>query len=184
MGIRIAARTKGGVMKSSIVVLVAFVIAGAAIYASSGLWAAPATEPVENDGGLVRLPPAASAGESVLYGHIASLTPRGDGFEMQFDPAWWLNGETASRAALEDTGSSDVPNDYYIVEEGHRLLTYLVPATARVSVLTGGRPATTTIPVSELARMVNDEQPRAGFWILVDHRYPSPVLSLDQQYQP
>ena len=160
-------------MKSSIVVLVAFVIAGAAIYASSGLWAAPATEPepVESDGRL-------------MYGHIESLTPRGDGFEMQFDPAWWLNGETASRAALEDTGSRDVPNDYYIVEEGHRLLTYLVPATARVSVLTGGGPETTAIQVSELARMVNDEQPRAGFWILVDHRYPSPVLSLDQQYQP
>ena len=60
----------------------------------------------------------------------------------------------------------------------------MVPATARVSVLTGGGPATTTIQVSKLARMVNDEQPKAGFWILVDHRYPSPVLSLDQQYQP
>lgn len=167
-------------MKASIVVLVAFVIAGAAIYASSGLWAAPpAAEPVESDGRL-------------LYGHIASLAPKGDRFEMQFDPAWWLNGETASRAMLEDTGSSDVPNDYYIVEEGHRLLTYLVPATAHVSVLTGGGAATTPIEVSELARIVSGEnpkhrklsQPKAGFWILVDDRYPSPVLSLDQQYQP
>lgn len=165
-------------MKASIVVLAAFVIAGAAVYASSGLWAAPASEPVESEGRLV-------------YGHIASLTPKGDGFEMQFDPAWWLNGETASRAALEDTGSSDVPNDYYIVEEGHRLLTYLVPETARVTVLTRGV-ATTAIPVSELARIVSGEnpehrqllEPKAGFWILVDYRYPSPVLSLDQQYQP
>ena len=171
-------------MKSSIVVFAAFVVSGAAIHASSGLWAAPAAEVVENDGGLVRLPPAAFTGENVLYGHIASLTPRGDRFEMQFDPAWWLSGETASRAALEDTGSRDVPNDYYIVEEGHRLLTYLVPATARVSVLTGGGPETTAIQVSELARLVSEEEPRAGFWILVDHRYPSPVLSLDQQYQP
>jgi hypothetical protein len=171
-------------MKSSIVVFAAFVVSGAAIYASSGLWAAPAPEPMGNDGGLVRLPPAASTGQSVLYGHIASLTPRGEGFEMQFDPALWLSGETASRAILEDTGSPAVPNDYYIVEEGDRLLTYLVPATARVSVLTGVGPATRAIQVSELARIVSGGEPKAGFWILVDHRYPSPILSLDQQYQP
>ena len=179
-------------MKASVVVLAAVAILGAAVYASSRLLADPASEPVESEGGLLRLPPAAPAGGSVLYGHVRSLTPKGDRFEMQFDPAWWLNGETASRAMLEDTGSSDVPNDYYIVEEGHRLLTYLVPETARVTVLTRGASATTEIQVSELARIVSGEnpehrellEPNAGFWILVDYRYPSPVLSLDQQYQP
>ena len=60
-----------------------------------------------------------------LYGHIESLTPKGDHFEMRFDPAWFLSGVTASQAKLEDTGSSDVPNDNYVVEEGHRLLKYV-----------------------------------------------------------
>lgn len=171
-------------MKTALIVLATVATLGAAACGSSDRSGSQESKPAGGQADLLRLPPAASAGESVLYGHVKSLTPKGDGFEMQFDPAWWLNGEAASRAALEDTGSSDVPNDYYIVEEGHRLLTYLVPATARVTVLTGGGPATTAIQVSELARMVSDEEPNAGFWILVDYRYPSPIVSLDQQYQP
>src|SRR5258706_15724722 len=77
---------------------------------------------------LLVLPRAASAGEFTLYGHIKSLKRKGARFELRFDPASWLTGVTAARAALEDTGSSDVPNDYYIREDGHRLLTYPVPA--------------------------------------------------------
>ncbi len=133
--------------------------------------------------------------QSVLYGHIKSLTRKGGRFEMRFDPAWWLAGVTAERAAREDTGSSDVPNDYYIVEEGHRLLTYVVSATARVSVVTldaGRLVPTTRISVSELAQIVQGRNPRhrrllepkAGFWIRVGARYPNPVVSLQQQYQP
>ena len=48
---------------------------------------------------------------------------------MRFDPAWFLSGETANRAAAEDGAvppGQPVPNDNYRVEEGHRLLTYLV----------------------------------------------------------
>ena len=43
-------------------------------------------------------------GDVALYGHIESLTRRGDHFELRFDPAWFLSGVTASRAKLEDTG--------------------------------------------------------------------------------
>src|SRR5207237_5109739 len=101
--------------------------------------AAPASSPaVAKQSGFLQLPPAAPAGEMVLYGHIKKLTRKGSRFELRFDPAWFTSGVTASRAALEDTGSSDVPNDNYIVEEGHRLLTYLVPTTAHVTVITGG----------------------------------------------
>jgi hypothetical protein len=95
-------------------------------------------------------------------------------------------------AKLEDTGSADVPNDYYIVEEGHRLLTYVVAPTARVTVLTRGAPATTRIAVAELAQLVKGRnpkhrkllEPKAGFWIRIASSYPSPVVSLEQQYQP
>jgi len=40
--------------------------------------------------------------EISLYGHIKSLTNKGAGFELRFDPAEWLGGETANRAAIED----------------------------------------------------------------------------------
>ena len=179
-------------MKRSPVLLVAAAtLAAAAAAVSPRFLAAPASSASTPQAAAVRLPPATRAGESVVYGHIASLARRGRHFEMRLDPAWWLTGVTARRAKLEDTGSSDVPNDVYVVEEGHRLLTYVVPAAARVTVLTRGRP-TAVIPVSELAEIVkgrNPEhrrllEPKAGFWVRVGSRYPSPVLSLDQQFQP
>jgi len=125
-----------------------------------------------------------------LYGHVKTLSRKGGRFEMRFDPAWFTSGLTASRAALQDTGSSDVPNDNYVVEDGHRLLTYVVPATAQVTVLTnnGQGIAATPITVSELARIVNGGKHRklfepldSGVWIRV---YVDTVRSLDQQYRP
>jgi hypothetical protein len=177
--------SKGGVMKPSLVLLAAAAALVSAVAASSRVFAA------DRQAALLRLPPAAAAGQIVSYGHIKSLTRRGRRFEMRFDPAWWLTGFTAQRAKLADTGSSDVPNDYYIVEEGHRPLTYLVAPRAHVTVLTNGTRAT-VIPVSELAQIVQGRnpkhrrlsEPKAGFWIRVGSKYPNPVLSLDQQYQP
>jgi Tol biopolymer transport system component len=129
--------------------------------------------------------------EPVLWGHIKSLGRNGNRFEMRFDPALWLTGVTANRAAAQD--GREVSNDYYIVDESHRLLTYVVLPTARVTVLTRGiRPL--RVPVSELAQIVKGKNPRHrplfdrrnsfGFWIRVGHSYPNPVLTIDQQYQP
>ena len=64
------------------------------------------------------------------FGHIASLKQDGDGYRMRFDPAWFTSGVTANEAAAEDgvvEPGEPVPNDNYRIEEGHRLLTYLVP---------------------------------------------------------
>ena len=129
-----------------------------------------------------------------IFGHIKSLTPHGDHFEMRFDPAWFLSGVTASRAKLEDTGSSEVPNDNYVVEEGHRLLTYLVPATADITVLsrTGELPGpgfpSTAITASQLAQLVDGQKPvklaeplESGFRM---HVKVDTVCSLQQQYRP
>lgn len=149
---------------------------------------------------VVRLPPAAPAGQSVMYGHIRSLERKRARFEMRFDPAWWLSGVAAERAAVEDKAISPgepVPNDHYVVEEGHRLLTFVVAARAPVTILTSGV-SHARITVSELARLVSGKNPRHrpllaplpgfgdsfGFWIRVGDRYPNPVLSLDQQYRP
>jgi hypothetical protein len=179
-------------MKPSLVILTALAILVAAISASLRLMDASASSSavVKQQSGPLLLPPAAPAGQMVLYGHIRKLTRKARGFELRFDPAWFTSGVTASRAALEDTGSSDVPNDNYIVEEGHRLLTYVVPTTAHVTVLTNNAKgiASTPIAVSELARIVNGGKHRklfesldSGVWIRV--RIDT-LRSIDQQYHP
>jgi hypothetical protein len=172
-------------MKPSLLILTAVAALAAAVSGSSRLLAASSSPSSA----------AATPRQVVLYGHIKSLTHKGHRFEMRFDPALLLTGFTAQRAKLEDTGSSEVPNDYYIVDETHRLLTYLVPATAHVSILTRhgrGPLGETPSSVSELAKIVLGKnpkhrqllEPKAGFWIRIGNKYPNPVLALDQQYQP
>jgi hypothetical protein len=128
------------------------------------------------------------------YGHIRSLVRSGARYRMRFDPALWLSGATANRAAVEDgiiAQGEAVPNDYYIRDESPRQLTYLVGPGARVTVLTnaGGTIRSTRIAVSELARIVHGRNPNRrklygrdlGYWIRVAG---DTVRSLDQQYQP
>jgi hypothetical protein len=126
--------------------------------------------------GFASLPRASHAREQSLYGHVKSLTRKGKRYELRFDPAWLLTGSTASRAALEDTGSSDVPNDTYTRDETHRLLTYRVPADAQVTILVGAT-CSKHVTVAKLARSI----PPAGFWIRVRG---DKVNSIDQQYHP
>ena len=132
--------------------------------------------------------------ELVLFGYAKSLTKKGARFELRVDPVDYLTGETANRAAIEDgviPPGDVVPNDHYIRNEGHKLLTYRVPASAQVTVLTnnGRGPASTRIPVAELAQIVlgrNPKQrklfePKNGFWIRVAS---DTVRAMDQQYSP
>ena len=138
-----------------------------------------------------------SSGGLVEFGYINSLKRDGDEFELRFDPAWFLRGLTANVAAAEDgavESGEPVPNDNYVVDESHRLLTYLVPESAPVTVLTRrGDPAqfgATPITVAQLAAILEGGNPPAGplyeplstgFWIVVDI---DTVRSLDQQYRP
>ena len=135
--------------------------------------------------------------ELALYGHIRSLTRTGGRYQLRFDPALWLSGTTANRAAAEDgtiPQGDVVPNDYYIRDETHRLLTYRVPNAAWVTVITFGGSRglrSTRIAVSELAQIVKARNPkhrrlfvpgnRLGFWIRVR---TDTVGVLNQQYQP
>ena len=184
---------KEGTVKRVLITLTAVTALAVAVFGSSHLLAASASAAAatsKQQSGFKLLPPAAPAGQMTLYGHIKALTRKGGHFQMRFDPAWFTSGLTASRAALQDTGSSDVPNDNYVIEEGHRLLTYLVPATAQVTVLTnnGQGIAATPITASELVRIVNGGKHRklfepldSGVWIRV---HGDTVRSLDQQYRP
>ena len=125
------------------------------------------------------------------FGYITSLTRAGTHYEMRFDPAWFLTGITANAAAAEDGAvepGQPVPNDNYVLDEGHRLLTYAVPATAHVTVLTNpGQITATRVTVAQLADIVNGQSDLklfepidTGFWIAVT---ADSVRSLDQQYR-
>jgi hypothetical protein len=148
-------------------------------------------------GAGTRLPPAAPAGQMVFYGHVRSLTPSGGRYVLRFDPAWLLEGTTGQHAAVEDgvlPPGEPVPNDNYTRDESHKLLTFLVPKTARVTVLTNGGTkgiANTPVTVAEFAQILKGKNPRHrklfgnaaswGYWALVKI---DKVRSLDAQYHP
>jgi hypothetical protein len=146
--------------------------------------------------------PAASSatGDQRLYGQIKSLGRSGDYFELRFDPAWFLSGVTANVAQAEDQGTPCQPsacppvaNDNYVVDEGHRVLTYIVPTGVRGTVLTrngatGGPFPSTTITTAQLAQLVAGksslklfEPLSSGVWILV---HGDTVRTFAQQYVP
>jgi hypothetical protein len=126
------------------------------------------------------------------FGYIRSLTRAGNRFELRFDPAWFLSGATANTAASEDgvvEPGQPVPNDNYILDEGHRVLTYILPAKAHVTVLTnsGGGVTATPITAAQLAQIVHGrshlklfEPITTGFWIAVS---VDTVRALDQEYR-
>ncbi len=130
--------------------------------------------------------------EIVQYGYVASVTPKGKSYRLRFDPALWLEGQTANVAAVESgliKPGESVPNDYLIWNSDHKLFTYKLPANADVTVLVSL--ATTKISVAYLAKLLKTSKPcgsfelrspcRRGFWL----RYSvDTVKSLDQQYQP
>ena len=137
---------------------------------------------------------AAACGDR-SFGHIASLKQDGDGYWMRFDPAWFTSGVTANEAAARGRGGRArraVPNDNYRIEEGHRLLTYLVPAdTGRDRAHAEGDPESlgaTAVTVDQLGQLVAGEAPvelfeslDTGVWIRVNI---DTVCSIDQQYVP
>ena len=174
-------------MKRVLVVVAAAGIAAAAALGGVSAWGASTSRASCN---LLLLPPAAPAGQTTMFGYVKKLTRTGGRYLMRFDPTWFTSGLTASVAHKEDTGSADVPNDNYRIDEGHRLLTYIVPTSARVTVLVNGTKGmcTTLISVAELARIVNGkskvklfEPLQSGVWIRI--RIDT-VKELDQQYQP
>jgi hypothetical protein len=172
---------KGGVMKVLYALSAGVAIAVAAVLAftrpaSSTASAAPRAAAACS---LASLPRATRAQEQSLYGHITSLTLRGGRYALRFDPAWHLTGVTAATAAAADgvvQPGEAVPNDNDTRDESHRLLTFLVPASSPVTILTRST-CSTRVTVARLASRI----PRAGFWIRV--RIDT-ARSIDQQYQP
>lgn len=138
---------------------------------------------------------ALPAADQSFYGTIVSMTPdRGGGYVMRFDPAWFLSGVTANVLYAEGQHKTcapraceGVPDDYAVLEGGHRALTFLVPAATRGTVLLHGVPGT-TVSVAELARYVRQgfhakifEPLISGVWIQV---HIDTVTTFRQQYRP
>jgi hypothetical protein len=177
-------------MKTTLVLIGALAVLAATASASQRPLAARAnTSP-----SLLRLPRATSAGEQTLWGHIRSLTRERGRWQMKFDPALLLFGTAAEQAQFEDTGMrGPVANDSYTVDESHRVYAFTVSPRARITVLTRGL-KTATVGLSEFAQILRGENPkrrplfgqpkRSGFWIRVGTKYPNPVASIDEQYQP
>ena len=181
---------KRKLMKTSFGIFAVLILAAGAVGLSRALSDSPtnavAAEP----------PPAATRcqGDRV-FGHIKSLMVTGDHYELKFDPAWFLSGETANKAAAEDgavPAGEPVPHDNYVVEEGHRLLTFLLRPTAHVTVLVrnGGQGdfGSRRIKVAELAELVEGKKPvelfetlDSGIWLRV---HIDTACSVEQQYRP
>jgi hypothetical protein len=133
--------------------------------------------------------------QTVFFGYVKSLRPSGEGYVARIDPTLILSGVTASTAGVEDgvlRPGEPVANDYYERNESRKLLTYRVPANARVTVITnpGTGPRSQVVPVTELAQIVKDKNPKnrpglwgpdSGFWIRVSG---DQALALDQAYRP
>ena len=157
----------------------AVLVAALAVAGAAAAWA------------LASLPLFSPPSQITEFGYVQSITPKGSGYLLRFDPALWLEGETANVAAAEDgviRPGQPVPNDYYIRNLDHKLLTYKLPANTHVTVLASL--GTTKISVAYLAKLLRTSNCgrfhvrancRLGFWL----RYQiDTVKALDQQYQP
>jgi hypothetical protein len=146
----------------------------------------------------VATPPQTDLGpprQRVEFGHIKSLTRDRGRYELRWDPAEFLSGETANLAAAQDGAvepGEPVPNDNYVVDESHRLYTYVVRPGAKVTVLTnrGNGILETPVSVAQLASLVQGETVPgvklyesldSGIWLTTDI---DKVTKIDQQYRP
>jgi hypothetical protein len=132
--------------------------------------------------------------ELTQFGYVTAIAPKGSSYTLRFDPALWLEGQTANVAAAGDgvvKPGQPVPNDYYIRNPDHELLTFKLPANAHVTVLVNLE--TTKVTVAKLAQVLaaKTRYPctpyqlrlpcRLGFWLT--YRIDT-ATALNQQYQP
>lgn len=139
-----------------------------------------------------------ATGDQRIFGHIASMQLKGGRYELRFDPSLLVGGVTANVAQAEDQGAvckpqacPPVANDNYLIDEGHRLLVFVVPTTAHGTVLAkGGTNGFLGKPVGArtLADLVAGRHPlelyeplSTGVWLLV---HSDTVLTFAQQYHP
>jgi hypothetical protein len=134
------------------------------------------------------------SGTQWLHGEIRSVKADGNRFLLVFDPSLFLSGIAANVAQAQDQHRVCVPskcppvdNDNYVVDESHRTVTFLLPATIHGTVLVSSSDRR-TITGSELAKLVAGtstlklyEPLQSGVWINV---HIDTVRTFAQQYVP
>jgi hypothetical protein len=135
----------------------------------------------------------AFCGEQRLFGFVRGLTKTGATYRLLFDPAFFLSGVTANRAAAQDGAvppGQPVPNDNYVVDESRRTYVYRVTSATKVRVIVQGGNITagTPVTVATLAQLVQGKHPvklfeklDTGFWLGV---HVDRACSITQQYHP
>jgi hypothetical protein len=179
-------------VKASLLVLTVLAVVLAAAGAAH-LRAAPQVSQAASP--FLPTPPVGAPRQIVIFARVKAAVAKGSRFEVRVDPAEYLSGETANRAAIADKlipPGDVVPNDHYIRDEGHKLLAYKLPANAHITVITNdgtSGPRATAISPSELGQIVKGKnpnhrhlfEPKNGFWIRLAS---DTALALDQQYSP
>jgi hypothetical protein len=143
---------------------------------------------------VVATPSPMTTGKQWLHGQIRFVKREGDHYLLGLDPSWFLSGVAANVAQAEDQHTTCAPsacppvaNDNYVVDESHRVYTYLLPAGAQGTVLVTSSNHR-TITASQLASLVAGkstlklyEPLQSGVWVLV---HIDTVQSFAQQYVP
>jgi hypothetical protein len=140
--------------------------------------------------------PLGASADQMVYGHVISTEPAKDGYFLHFDPASWLSGITANVAfarsmhqACAPRACSPVPNDYYVVDDGHTQLTYFLPHTTSGTVLTRSLAFPgAVVSADRFVRLVAQgaqaplyEPLASGVWIRVHN---DTITRFAQQYRP
>ena len=135
-----------------------------------------------------------TTGKQWLHGEIRFVRRDGDRYLLGLDPSWFTSGVTANVAQAQDQHRTCAPaacppvdNDNYVVDESHRVLTFVLPAATRGTVLVSSSDRR-RIGAAELARLVAGrstvkmfEPLQSGVWVLV--RIDT-VQTFAQQYVP
>jgi hypothetical protein len=134
--------------------------------------------------------------DQTAYGRVASIEPAKGGYFVHFDPASWLTGITANVAFAQSLNQTcapracaPVPNDYFVVDDGHTQLTYFMPRTTSGTVLTRSLSFPgTVVSADRLARLVAQgtkaplyEPLDSGVWLRL---HGDTITRFAQQYRP
>jgi hypothetical protein len=108
-------------------------------------------------------PPPLTVRPTIEFGYVKSLSRDGAGYRLRLDLALRLTGRTAIAACIDNDhcrrDTRGFPDDVYY-RDLHYVLTYRVPADARVTVLASNPTRSVRITTRELYDLAHGRNPR------------------------
>ncbi len=184
-------------MRTAALLLATFALAGCAVGGGTQTTTETVTRTVTTQA-PPKAGPTSGAEDARYFGTPVSIT-RVDAkrYLLVLEPRFYLVGVTANVVSAAQQGTSCPPlqcpgveDDHLVVSAGSAKLTFVLPATAKGTVLTlaGGKMRTTTVTAAQLAGLVaGGKTPKllepldSGLWLTVDI---DRVTSFAQQFQP